>query len=115
MQYAIYVCMCAKSLQSYLTLCDPIDCSSPGFSVAGISQARMLEWIAMSSSRGSSGPRDGTHISYIPCIGRWVLYQERHPGSMLYMCDYIWMEIIYFIIYRHKIHIILLPIKYVYR
>ena len=107
--------MNAKSLQLYLTLCDPVDCSSPGFFVPGISQARILEWIAMSSSRGSSGPRDGTHISYIPCIGRWVLYQQRHLGSLLYMCDYIWMEIIYFIIYRYIIHIILLPIKYVYR
>ena len=40
--------------QSCLILCDPMDCSPPGFSVLGILQARLLEWIAISSSRGSS-------------------------------------------------------------
>ena len=40
--------------QSCLTLCDPMDCSLPGFSVYGISQARILEWVAISSFRGSS-------------------------------------------------------------
>ena len=55
--------MCAKSLQSCLTLCDPVDCSPPGFSVHGISQARILEWIAIPFSRGSSQPRDGTPVS----------------------------------------------------
>ena len=42
--------------QSCLTLCDPVDCSLPGFSVHGILQARILEWVAISSSRGSSDP-----------------------------------------------------------
>ena len=41
------VCTCAKSLQSCLTLCDPMDCSPPGSSVLGISQARILEWVAL--------------------------------------------------------------------
>ena len=50
----------------------PQDCSPPGSSVHGILQARILEWITISSSRGSSPPRDQTHVS---CIGRWVLYQ----------------------------------------
>ena len=49
-----YVCVCAKLLQSCLTLCDPMDCSLPGFSVLGILQARVLEWVAMPSFRGSS-------------------------------------------------------------
>ena len=53
--------LCAKSLQSCLTLCEPMDSlwahSPPGFSVHGISQARILERVAMSSSRGSSSPR----------------------------------------------------------
>ena len=48
----------AKSLQSCLTLYDPMDCSLPGSSVHGILQARILEWVAMPSSRGSSQPRD---------------------------------------------------------
>ena len=50
--------------QLYLTLCDPMDCSLPGSSVHGILQARTLEWIAMSFSRGSFQPRDQTRISY---------------------------------------------------
>ena len=45
------------------TLCDPMDCSSPGSSVHGILQARIMEWVAMPSSRGSSRPRDQTHVS----------------------------------------------------
>ena len=49
------VCM---SAQSCLTLCDPMDCSSPGSSVQGILQARILKWAAISSFRGSSQPRD---------------------------------------------------------
>ena len=49
----------AKSLQSCLTLCDPMDYSLPGSSVHGILQARVLEWVVMPSSRGSSQPRDG--------------------------------------------------------
>ena len=50
------VYMRAKSLQSCLTLCDSMDCSPPGSSVHGILQARILEWVAMPSSRGSSHP-----------------------------------------------------------
>ena len=61
----------AKSLQLCPTLCDPIDGSPPGFSIYGISQARILEWVAIYFSRGSSQPRDQTHVS---CIGRRVLY-----------------------------------------
>ena len=59
----------AKSLQSCPTLCDPIDGSPPGSSVDGILQARILEWVAMSSSRGSSQLRDQTRVSYVSCIG----------------------------------------------
>ena len=54
-----------KSLQSCLTLCDSMDCSLPGFSVHGLLQARILEWVAVPSSRGSSQPRDQTHIFYV--------------------------------------------------
>ena len=51
--------------QSCLGLCNPMDCSLPGSSVNGILQARILEWVATSSSRGSSWPRDRTPVSYI--------------------------------------------------
>ena len=57
------------------TLCDPMDCSPPGSSIHGIPQARTLEWIAISSSKGSSWPRDRTHVSCISCTGRWRLHQ----------------------------------------
>ena len=53
--------------QLCLTLCNRIDCSLPGFSVHWILQARILEWVAISSSRGSSRPRDGTPVM---CLGR---------------------------------------------
>ena len=68
------VCARAKLLQSCPTLCDPTDCSPPGFSVHGILQARILEWVAVPSSRRSSRPRDQTCVSYISCISRQVLY-----------------------------------------
>ena len=90
-------CMKMKSqsevTQSCPTLRDPMDCSLPGSSVRGIFQARVLEWgatafslvplsmrfpglewVAVSSSSGSSPPRDQIHISYTSCIGRQVLY-----------------------------------------
>ena len=57
----LHVCMCAELLQLCPTLCDPMDCSPPGSSVRGIFQARILEWVAMPSSRGSSHPMDRTH------------------------------------------------------
>ena len=63
----------AKSPQTCPTLCDPMDYSLPGSSVQGILQARILEWVAISSSRGSSQPRDQTYISYVSCTGRLVL------------------------------------------
>ena len=51
--------------QSCLTLCNPVNCSLPGSSILGILQARILEWVAISFSRGSSRPRDQTQISCI--------------------------------------------------
>ena len=51
-----------------LTLCDSMDSTLPGSSVCGISQARIVEWVAMPSSRGSSPPKDQTHIPCISCI-----------------------------------------------
>ena len=62
-QYTYYTA--AKSLQSCLTLCDPMDCSPPGSSVHGILQARTEEWVAISFSRGSSWPRDQTWVSCV--------------------------------------------------
>ena len=56
--------------QLYPTVCDPVDCSLPGSSVHGILQARTLEWVTISFSRGSSWPRDWARVSH---IGGWSL------------------------------------------
>ena len=60
--------------QSCPTLCDSMDYSPPDSSVHGVLQARIVEWVAISISRGSSWPRDQTCVSYVSCIGRWALY-----------------------------------------
>ena len=62
--------------QSCPTLRDPMDCSPPGSSVREIFQERVLEPVAMPFSRGSSRPRDQTHVFCISCIGRWILYHR---------------------------------------
>ena len=62
-----------------LTLCNPVDCRSPDSSAHGISQARILEWVAISFSRGSSWPRDRILFSCIAC--RRILYWLSYQGS----------------------------------
>ena len=59
---------CAMSFQSCSTLCDPMDYSPPVSCVHGILQARILQWVALPSSRGSSWPRDQTRVSSSSCI-----------------------------------------------
>ena len=51
-----------------------VDHSPPGSSVHGIAQARILEWVSIPFSKGSSGPRDRTHITLVSCSSRWVLF-----------------------------------------
>ena len=69
--------------QSCLTFCDPMDCSLPGSSIQGILQARILEWVAVPSSRGSSPPRDQTYVSCGSCIaGRF--FTTEPPGNPLW-------------------------------
>ena len=69
--------------QSYPTLCDPMDYSPPGSSIHGILQARKLEWVAISFSRGYSQPRDHTQVSHI--AGRhfnlWVTREASPIGD----------------------------------
>ena len=70
------------------TLCDPLDCSPPGSSVHGILQARILEWVAIFFSRGSSWPRDQTQVSRI--AGRlftiWATSEAPPIGTMPWIC-----------------------------
>ena len=72
-------CVNAKSLQSCPTLCD-YGLSLPGFSVHGILQARILEWVVMPSSRGSSRPRDRTQIS-CSSFTAGVFFTAEPPGK----------------------------------
>ena len=59
----VCVCVCVLVTQLCPTLCNTMDCSSPGSSIHGITQARILEWVATPFSRGSSQPRDHTQVS----------------------------------------------------
>ena len=71
------MCVCAQLL-SHVQLCNSMDNSPPGSSVHGILQARILQWVPISSSRGSSWPRDWTQVS---CIGRWILWTTEPLGK----------------------------------
>ena len=70
----------AKSFQSCLTLCDPMNCSLPGSSIHGILQASILEWIAIPWGIFLTQGLD-RHVLGLTCIGRWVLYPQCHLGS----------------------------------
>ena len=70
----ISVCVCMR-VQLCPTLCNPMDCSPLGSrDLCGISQARILEWVAISYPKGSAWPRDWIHVSCSSCIGRLFLY-----------------------------------------
>ena len=78
--------------QSQLTLCDPMGCNSPGSSVHGIIQARILEWVAISCSRGSSQPKDWTKPSMHILVSIPQLIPPPFPAFgnhkfVLYICD----------------------------
>jgi len=68
--------------QSCPILCDPMNCSPPGSSILGIFRAELLEWVVISSSRGSSQPRGQTTVS---CIGKQILLLRNHLGSHLHV------------------------------
>ena len=67
------MCLHAKLFQSRLTLCNPMDCSPPGSLVHGILQAKVLEWVAMPSSRGIF-PTQAWKLHLVSCIDRQALY-----------------------------------------
>ena len=72
------------------TLCNPLDCSPSGSSVHAIFQARILEWIAISSSRGSSRPRDLAHTSCGSCTGGgfftcWAIREAQEITYSIYL------------------------------
>ena len=73
-------CVCSVA-QSCLMLCDLMDCSPPGSSVYEILQASLLEWVAISSSKKSSQPKDWTGVSCISCICKRILCHWATIGS----------------------------------
>ena len=79
------VLCCAQLLQLCLTLCSPLDYSPPGSSVHGILQARMLEWVAMPFSRGSSQPSDQTQVSRIAggFFTSWATREALFPNELV--------------------------------
>jgi len=83
--------LCMLLAQLCLTVCDPKDCSHPGSSVHGIFQGRILEWVAISSSRGSSQPRDQIPISCVSCIaGRFFTHWAiKEPFSTIFKCKFL--------------------------
>ena len=83
-----YIVLCA---QSHLTACILVDCSLLGSSLRGISLVTILEWVSISFSRGSSQPRDWTHIF---CLGRQILY---HWAARETTYWYSWLSNIYYI------------------
>ena len=94
-----YVCAHAKSPQLCPTLCNPVDCSPSGSSVHGILQARILERVAMLSSRGSSQPRDRTHVFLSLCLLCLLCLHWQAgslplvpPGNPPYMTVYIYIK-----------------------
>ena len=97
----------AKSLQSCPALCDPMDYSPPGSSVHGIFQARILEWIAISSSRGSSRPRDQTRVSCGSCIiGRFFTAEpSRKPFNISALLPSAEVQVHFMSVWWHKMSI----------
>ena len=71
----VCVCVCAHTharlVSQSCPVCDPMDCSLSGSSLHGVLQARILEWVAIAFSRGSSQPRDQMQVSCI--AGRWFI------------------------------------------
>ena len=63
-KWRFHMCVCWV-VRSCPTLCDPVECSPPGSSVPGISQTRILKWVAITFPRGSSRPRDQTRVSHV--------------------------------------------------
>ena len=81
-----WVCACSVT-KAYLTLCNSIDCSLPGFSVHGISQSRILEWIAISFSRDLSNPGiKPNQICLVPCIAGF--FTPKPPGKPIHIIQF---------------------------
>ena len=98
--------MCLREV-TQLWLCNAMDCSPPGSSVRGILQARILEWVAISFSRGSSRPRDQTHVSW-SAGRRFTIWATREVHIYVYVCVCVCVYV--YILNEHKrIHQLINP------
>ena len=106
--------MCSQLPSCIHLFWDSMDCNPQGSSVHGIFQARILEWVAISYSRGSSWPRDQTCISCISCIGRWVLYHCTTWETLWQFTDVLKCTINIFIIVLSKLdnHLCFVPFNF---
>ena len=89
-------CCCCLVAQLYPTLCDPLDSNPPGSSAHGISQARILEWVTISFSRGSSQPIDWMQVSCVSCIGilyHWATWEALKNVHNLVESKWPWGEV----------------------
>ena len=86
--YLSSICVCSVT-HLCLTLCEPVDCSSTGFSVLGF--PRQGYW-TISSCRGSSWLKEGTHISWVSCIGRWILDHGTTWEALIYLLNIIYLS-----------------------
>ena len=105
----VCVSVCAESLQSCPTLCNSMDCNPPCSSVHGASQARILEWAAMPSSRGSSLPRDQTHVSYMSCTAGGF-FTTLYVAQLLLCCNavkHFWPLMLTYASKKHMVVLIL--------
>ena len=87
----------AQSLESCLSICNPVDCSLPDSSVHGIFQAKTLEWVAISFSRGSSQARVRTFVSYFGkwTFNHWVTQEVQLQARGWFISFYNWDHTIY--------------------
>ena len=89
-----YACIHAQLLQLYLTFCHPRNCSPPGFSIHRILQERIVKWVALPSSRGSSWLSDQTQVSCVSCIAsRFFTTESLGKPTYVYVCAYIYISV----------------------
>jgi len=84
------ICTAAKLLQSCLTLCDPMDCSLPGFSVQGILQARTLQWVAISFSNAWKWKVQVKLLSHVQLLATLWTAAYQAPPSMGFSRQQYW-------------------------
>ena len=95
--HPLYACSC-----SCLILLNTMNCSPAGFSVHGISQAKILEWVATYNTRESSRCRDWISVSCVSCIGRWILLPLLYLGSPYSRLFILWgQRLIQLVYYCH--------------